>query len=66
MRNKSLTRSSLEQIPGIGEKKAKILLKAMPLSDLKIASEDELSAIKGISKKDAFNIYSYFREAGKE
>ncbi len=58
---KNLTRSSLEEIPGIGKKKAKILLCAMPLSDIKIANAEELSKIHGISKKDAESIESYFK-----
>ena len=62
---KSLTSSSLEEIEGIGKKKAKILLSAMSISDIKIASEDELKAIKGISEKDAKNIYEYYRKIGK-
>ena len=58
---KSLTRSSLEEISGIGKKKAKILLSAMSLSDIKIAKEETLRKIKGISEKDAKNIYEYFK-----
>ena len=58
---KSLTRSSLENIPGIGEKKAKLLLASMSLNDLKIADEETLKKIKGISQKDAMNILEYFK-----
>ena len=63
---KSLTKSSLEKIPGIGKKKAKLLLSAMPLSNLKIASKEKLEEIPGISKKDAGNIYEYFKNIGSE
>ncbi len=63
---KSLTKSSLENIPGIGKKKAKLLLSAMSLSDLKIAEISELEKIKGISKKDAESIYEYFKNIGNE
>lgn len=63
---RSMTRSSLEDIPGIGEKKAKLLLGAMPLSDLKIAELEKIESIKGISKKDAKSIYDYFRNLGKQ
>ena len=63
---KNMTRSSLEKIPGIGEKKAKALLKAMSLSDIRIASEDELERIDGIGKKDAAAIYGYFRSIENE
>ena len=62
---KSLTSSSLEEIDGIGKKKAKLLLGAMSISDIKIAGENELKAIKGISEKDAKNIYEYYRKIGK-
>ena len=58
---KSLTRSSLEEIAGIGKKKAKLLLAALTLGEIKTASVDTLEAINGISKKDAENIYIYFR-----
>lgn len=58
---KSLTRSSLEKIPGIGPKKAKALLARMTLTDIKFATSEELAEIDGISSKDAQNIYEYFR-----
>ena len=58
---KTLTKSSLESISGIGKKKAKLLLAAMPLSDIKIASKEDLAKIQGISERDANNVYEYFR-----
>jgi excinuclease ABC subunit C len=63
---KSMTKSSLENISGIGEKKAKALLKAMSLSDIKIATVEELERIDGIGKKDAVSIYEYFRSVGND
>ena len=63
-KRKSLTRSSLENIRGIGKKKAKLLLSAMTLSELSVASTEELAAIGGISNKDAENIYAYFHDSG--
>ncbi len=52
---------SLTKIDGIGEKKAALLLKEMKtLSAIKNASAEALSSVKGISKKDAENIYRYF------
>jgi len=63
---KTLTSSSLEKIEGIGKKKAKLLLSAMSISDIKIADVEKLKEIKGISEKDAKNIYEYYREVGKE
>ncbi len=65
---KTLTHSSLEKIEGIGPKKAKILLAAMPLSLIREASSERLAEIKGISEADAAKIYEYFkakRESGK-
>ena len=59
-KRKTLTKSSLENISGIGEKKAKALLSAMSLSQIRCATEEELSKITGISKKDAEAIRSYY------
>lgn len=64
-KTKKLTRSSLTKIFGIGEKKAKMLLDAMPYAKIKTASVKELSAIKGVSVKDAEAIYEYFNEKVK-
>ena len=61
-KRKGLTRSSLTKIDGIGEKKAKALLLAMPLSQIRVASAEELAKIKGISKKDAEAIHAYFHK----
>ncbi len=61
-KTKSLTKSSLEKIPGIGEKKAKLLLSAMPLAKIKKASVEEIEKIRGISRKDAEAIYNYFNK----
>jgi len=59
---KSMTTSSLEKIDGIGPKKARALLAAMPLAKIKNATVDELAAIKGIGERDAKNIYDYYRK----
>ena len=59
---KTMTRSSLENIKGIGERKARALLSAMPLGKIRTASAEELRRIKGISASDAENIVSYFAE----
>lgn len=54
--------SSLLKIEGIGEKKAKALMKSFKtISAIKEASVDELSAVDGISKTNAENIYKYYR-----
>ena len=62
---KTMTHSSLEKIEGIGPKKAKILLAAMPLGNIRAASKKELSEIKGISERDAENIYEYYHKNAK-
>ena len=61
-KTKSLTKSSLEQIDGIGPAKAKRLLSAMPLSKIKQASIEELSSIHGIGETDARNVYDHFHK----
>jgi excinuclease ABC subunit C len=57
---KTMTRSSLESIKGIGEKKARALLSAMPLGKIRTATKDELMTVKGISAGDAENIVDHF------
>ena len=64
-KSKKLTRSSLTKIPGIGEKKAKLLLSSMPLAKIKTASAKELERIKGVSRKDAEAIVEYFGKKEK-
>ncbi len=59
---RTLTHSSLEKIPGIGAAKAKILLRAMTLSEIKHADADALCAIKGVTRKDAEAIVTYFKQ----
>ncbi len=61
-KRKTLTHSSLEKIKGIGSKKARILLSEMPLAKIRTAKIEELSAIRGITKKDAEEIYSYYHK----
>ena len=47
---RSMTRSSLEKISGIGPKKAKILLGAKSLSEIRVSSAEALAKIPGISE----------------
>ena len=61
-KTRSMTHSTLEKIEGIGPKKAKILLSNMPLAKIKASGEKELLAIKGISERDAKNIYEYYHK----
>ena len=62
-KRKTLKHSTLENIKGIGSKKAKVLLNHFKtLSALKEASLDDIFNIKGISKSDAEKIKEYFKE----
>lgn len=58
---KSTLSTSLTKIGGIGDKKAKLLLKHFKtISAIKSAGAEELSSVKGISKKDAERIYGFY------
>ena len=59
-KRKTLTRSVLENVEGIGPAKAAALLRAMPLGRIKTATAEELAAVKGIGKRDAEAIVAYF------
>lgn len=61
LRLKQMTETELTKIPGIGKEKAKILLGAFKKIDaIAAATEEELAAVKGISKKDAKEIRRYY------
>ena len=63
LRNKSLTKSALDDIPGVGEKRKKALLSNFKsIEDIKNASVEELSQVEGLNKSVAENIYNYFRK----
>ena len=54
---------TLTKIDGIGEKKAKELLKAFKtIKNIKVASVDELQKVKGINRPLAEKIYDFYRE----
>ena len=60
-KRKTLTHSTLTKIKGIGDAKAKRLLSAFGgMAGVKAATEEEITAVKGISKTDAANIRAYF------
>ena len=60
-KRKTLTKSSLTKIDGIGDAKAKLLLKHFGgIGAIRTASESEIAAVKGISAKDAAKIKEYF------
>lgn len=60
-KRKTMKTSSLEKIKGIGPTKSKALLSHFgSMNALKNATEDELSAVGGIGRKDAAEIRLYF------
>ena len=62
-KRKTLTKSSLTKISGIGDVKAKTLLKHFGgITAIKNATTDEISSVKGISRSDAENIRKYFEK----
>ena len=62
-KSRTLTKSSLTKIKGIGDAKAKVLLKVLgSYSAVKNASVDELCNVKGISRADAEKIVEYFKK----
>lgn len=66
-RRKTVKRSALCDIDGIGEKKAALLMKHFKsVRSIKEAGMEALSSVKGISQKDAENIYQYFRKNESE
>ncbi len=63
LRNKQQTHSAVEDIPGVGKVKAKALLNAFGTSEnIKSASIDELTSVKGIHLALAETIYNYFHQ----
>lgn len=62
-KRKTLKTSSLEKISGIGPAKAKKLMSHFKtLSALKEASEEEISAVSGISRADAEAVFAFFNK----
>lgn len=63
---KTMRKSSLENIPGIGKAKAKRLLSAFgTLERLSEASTEEIKALRGFGERDAAAVISYFTEKKK-
>ena len=61
-KRKTVKKSSLTKIHGIGDAKAKALLSHFGgLAAVKAASFDELVSVKGVSSSDAQNIIDYFK-----
>ena len=63
MRNTQLTASVLDNIPGIGEKRKKALLKHFgTVEKIKEASLQDLESVPLLTKEGAENIFRYFRQ----
>ena len=66
LQSRSMIKSELLDIKGIGKAKADILLKAFgSVKSIKSASVQELSKVKGISEQNAEEIYNYFKNINK-
>ena len=60
-RSQKMLGSSLTEIPGVGEKTAKALIKHFKtVSAVKSATTEELKAVNGVTKTAAENIYGFF------
>lgn len=63
LRNKSLTKSVLDDIQGIGEKRKKALLAHFKdIDSIKNASVEELSSVDGMNITSAENVYNFFKK----
>ncbi|KPI47393.1 excinuclease ABC subunit C [Clostridioides difficile] len=63
LRNKALTKSILDDIQGIGEKRKKSLLNHFKDVDaIKKATMEELLEVDGMNKSIAENVYNFFRK----
>ena len=62
-KSKKITRSSLENIEGIGRVKAKLLLdRFKSIKNIREASIEDIASVRGISLTDAERIKKYFEE----
>jgi excinuclease ABC subunit C len=62
-KRKTVKTSVLTKIPGIGDAKAKKLLKSFGgVAKVKNASLEELSSVSGISQKDALSVWEYYHK----
>jgi len=62
-KRKTLRRSALESIPGIGPAKAKAIHRHFgTVAAMRAATEEDFRQVPGVSAKDAENLLQYFRE----
>ena len=65
LRDKNMTKSLLDGIKGIGEKKKKYIFENIgSIEDLKVKTVKDLENMKGLSHKDAVNIYRSIHSRG--
>jgi len=63
LRQKNAVRSELDDVPGIGETRKKALLRHFgSLAKIRLATADEMAAVKGISRKVAEEVVSRLKE----
>ena len=63
LRSKDLVKSILDDIPGIGEKRKKNLLKELKTIDkIKKSTVEELAKVEGMNKKSAESVYEFFNQ----
>ena len=63
LRSKDLVKSILDEIPGVGDKRKKSLLKEFKtIENIKRASVEELAEVDSLNKKIAEEIYRYFNK----
>ncbi|WP_278682612.1 excinuclease ABC subunit UvrC [Paraclostridium bifermentans] len=61
LRNKSLTKSVLDDIQGIGEKRKKALLSHFKsIEEIKVASLEDLLEVEGMNKSSAESVFKFF------
>lgn len=66
MRRKSRLRSSLNDVPGVGDKTAKALLRKLgSLKAVRAATVDELAAVEGVTRRQAEAIREHFAAAAE-
>lgn len=66
LKSKALRRSALDDIPGIGEKRKRILLRNFDSIDtLKLATAPRISEIPGVDLVTAKNVVKFFRKGKK-
>ena len=62
LRDKAMTASVLDEVPGVGEKRKKAVMRHFgSMKRLRSASVDEISAVKGVSESVARSIYETLR-----